>query len=355
MNQMLATKLYYKLKKKRADFRRIWCHKYKVDLGISTPISFSERVKYYRLGFTSEDYHCFNLKANDYRDYISYRERWRLEDINGRFSYFLGEKLLFERLFGHYVNVPHIDCWVKAGTCIEMDAGKRIDILPVLEQKGKLIVKPTRSWGGGTGLHSLAYEGQQYSIDGKPCSADQLRTAVCSWEEAIVVDFVPQAEYSRIVFPETTNTVRVVTGQHKDGKVDVLFSFHRFGSNQSKPVDNISSGGFVSLVDIETGILGPAKTITDPNQFYPIHPETNVKIQGIIIPGWDNIRSRLIHVHECFPCYKFLAWDVVVVDSDAFSILEINRGCDLEVQMLGAQRNEKLGLFMREYGLLDKW
>ena len=352
---MLLVKLAYKLRELRRDFRRIWKHQFKIDLGIETPMSFADKWKYYRLGFSSEDYYCFQLQETDYRDYISCRERWRLEDINGRFSYILGEKLLFERLFGQYVRVPHINCWIKNQSAIDIDVGKPVDILPILEQKGKLIAKPTRSWGGGSGLHSLAFDGQQYSIDGKPCSADQIRASVNSWEDAIIVDYAVQAEYAQRIFPETTNTIRVITGQHKDGKVDVLFSFHRFGSSRTKPVDNFSSGGFISLVDIDTGVVGPAKTILDPSQLYPTHPETNERIQGIVIPGWDNIRAKLIHVHECFPCFKFLAWDVVAGDSESFSILEINRGCDLEVQLIGAQRKEKLGMFMREYGLLDEW
>ena len=317
-------------------------------------MSFADRVKYYRLGFTSEDYYCFNFRENDCSDYISYRERWRLEDINGRFAYILGEKLLFERLFGQYVRVPHINCWVKNGNCIDIEAGETVDIIPILEQKGKLIAKPTRSWGGGIGLHSLAFDGQQFSIDGKECSAEQVRTSVCSWEEAIIVDFAVQAEYARRIFPETTNTLRVITGQHKDGQIEVLIAYHRFGSNRSMPVDNISSGGFVCMVDIETGALKPAKTILDPKRFYAIHPETNETIEGVIIPSWEEITSRLVQVHKCFPCYTFLAWDVVVADSGDFYILEVNRGADLEMQMLQPLRHEKLGQFMEEYGLLDK-
>lgn len=347
--------LAYKLREKRRDFRRIWRHKFKIDLGISTPMSFWDRVKYFRLGFTSEDYYCFNLKTNDYHDYICFRERWRLEDINGRFADILGEKLLFERLFGQYVRVPHINCWVKNGVCIDVEAGESIDVVPLLEQKGRLIAKPTRSWGGGSGLHSLAYDGKSFAIDGKECSAEQLRTSVCSWEEAIVVDYAVQAEYARRIFPESTNTVRIITGRHKDGQTEVLISYHRFGSNRSKPVDNISSGGFVCLVDIETGTLRPAKTILNPTRFYAIHPETNEKIEGVVVPGWEEIMSRLVQVHKRFPCYTFLAWDIVVAESGDFYVLEVNRGADLEMQMLQPLRHEKLGRFMREYGLLDKW
>ncbi len=68
MKSMLITKPIYKAKRQLEDFRRIWRHKFKVDLGISTPISFWEKLKYYRLGFPAEDYYRFKLKTNDYHD-----------------------------------------------------------------------------------------------------------------------------------------------------------------------------------------------------------------------------------------------------------------------------------------------
>ncbi len=355
MNHMLIAKPLYMAKRKYDDFRRIWCHKFKVDLGIDTPISFADKLKYYRLGFPAEDYYRFKLKTNDYHDYISYRERWRLEDINGRFASILGEKVLFERLFGSFVRVPHVNCWVKNGSCIDMDAGKTVDILPILNEKGKLIAKPTRSWGGGNGLHSLAFDGQKYSIDGKERTPDQLRSSVCSWEGSIIVDYACQAEYAKKIFPETTNSIRVITGQHQNGEIEVLLSFHRFGSKRSLPADNISSGGLFSLVDLETGTLGPAKTLFDPDRFHSIHPDTGEQIEGVQITDWEKIKAKLLHAHHCFPCYTFLAWDVVATDSGDPYILEINRGSDLGIQMIKPQRNEKLGQFMREYGLLDKW
>ena len=132
------------------EIKTIWLHKYKVELGIDTKLSLRERIKYNLLGFTTEDFYNFNLRKNDYHNYISYRERLRLEDINGRFAYVLGEKLLFERIFGHYISVPHIHCWIKQGKCVDLEAGAETDIVTLLNQHGVFIAKPTRSVGGGS-------------------------------------------------------------------------------------------------------------------------------------------------------------------------------------------------------------
>lgn len=350
----MAVNIYRSIKKIYRDFKQIWLHKYKIDLGIHQKWTLLEKIKYNRLGFTNEDYADFNLKVNDYHNYISFRERWRLEDINGRFAYILGEKLIFERLFGGFIYVPHINCWVKNKKCLDIDSGTEIDILSVLRVKNMLIAKPTRSVGGGSGIHKISIENQQFFIDGKNVSDEQLITTVSSWEEYIIVDFIHQTDYSNKIYSETTNSIRVVTAKRKNGDYDVILAFHRFGTDYSRPVDNICSGGVFSLIDIDKGTLSIAKRATEPDKCYTRHPDTGAVIEGITIPNWNELKNQLIHVHRCFPFYTFLAWDVVINDQGKPSILEINRGSDLNVQIIRPLRNEKIGEFMREYGLLDK-
>ena len=133
-----------------------------------------------------------------------------------------------------------------------------------------------------------------------------------------------------------------------------MMVFHRFGTNLSNFVDNYSSGGVFSEVDINSGRLTIAARVTEPEKRYITHPDTGVQIEGIIIPDWENIKKQVLHVHRCFPFFRFLAWDVVVDKSGRPVVIEINRGCDLDFQMIKPLRNEKLGEFMKEYGLLDQ-
>lgn len=338
----------------RREYREIWKHKYKVNLGVQTKWTLCEKVKYNRLGFTNEDYYNFGLRENDYHDYISYRERLRLENINGRFAYILGEKLMFERIFGRYINVPHIHCWIKKGKLLDLEDGAEADIISLLEQNPVLIAKPTRSVGGGTGIHRIAFENGNFSIDGTTVSREKMIKSVSSWEEYIVVDYVYQADYANEVFPATTNSIRIITALRKSGAFEVILAFHRFGSERSKPVDNISSGGLVALIDIDTGVLSKAKRKTDPENFYSVHPDSKQQIEGVAIPDWDSVKKKLLHVHSLFPFYRFFAWDVVIDQNGEACILEINRGSDLGIQMIAPLRDQKMGEFMREYGLLDK-
>lgn len=349
-----GSQVIWKIYQTLFEIKSIWFHQYKINLGIVPKWSLWEKIKYNQLGFTNEDYYNFDLKHNNYRDYISYRERLRLENVNGRFAYLLGEKVVFERIFGSHIHVPHIRCWINNQKFINLEAGVETDLLSVLKESNILIAKPTRSNGGGFGIHRISMIGDAFSLDDQPISCDSLCREVSSWEGDIVVDYVQQAEYCSTIFPETTNSIRVVTALRKSGEIEVLFAFHRFGSVMSKPVDNISSGGLVALIDVSSGRLSKAKKKTNPTVFYTVHPDTKEQIEGVIIPDWDRLLKKLLHVHQCFQYFTFFAWDVVVgVDGEPY-VLEINRGSDLGIQMIKPMRNEKMGEFMREYGLLDK-
>ena len=333
----------------------IWRHKYKINIGIKPKWSLREKIKYNRLGFTDEDYFLYNLKENDYHNYICHWERLRLEDINGRFADILGEKLIFERIFGNFIGVPHINCWVQDGKCVDLDAGKEVDILSVLSQKRELIAKPTRSVGGGTGVHKLELKGDEYLIDGKTVSPEQLKSDISKCEEYIISDSIKQADYANAVFPESVNSMRITTVRRKSGEFEIVMAFHRFGTEMSKPVDNCSSDGVFCAVDMQTGKLSAAVRETEPGKIYSLHPDNNSKIEGVIIPDWEKIKQRVLHAHRCFPYYTFLAWDIVLSDSGEVYALEANRGTDMPWQIITPFRNEKLGEFMRENGLLDEW
>ncbi|MDO4413630.1 MAG: sugar-transfer associated ATP-grasp domain-containing protein [Erysipelotrichaceae bacterium] len=335
--------------------RKIYKHKYKVDLSVNIQIPWKTKMRYNLIGFTDQDYFSFNLKENDYHQYISYQERLRLEDINGEYASILGNKLVFERLFGKYVNVPRIFCWEKGGNFLDLELGKKVDITQIIREQKKVIVKPVRSVGGGIGISLLEFENGQYYMNHEMISEADLLTILSKCDNYIFIQYISSAEYSRNVYSGSTNTIRVVTCVSNDNDIDVLLAFHRFGSDTSAPVDNISSGGLFSLIDLETGVLSEARQIVNPSNHFTMHPDTNVLIKGLQIPGWHDLLDYIINAHKCFAYYNFMAWDIAIDEFNQYWVLEINRGCDLSIQMIKPQRYEKLGKYMRSKGLLDKW
>ena len=112
------------------------------------------------------------------------------------------------------------------------------------------------------------------------------------------------------------------------------------------------------MVDIETGKIGVAKSIFDLDDLdktYLTHPDTGVPIKDVIIPKWQELLVILKHAHKCFAYYKFFAWDITLDEDGKPWVLEINRGCDLNVQVLSPMRHSKLGDWMTKQGLLKSY
>ena len=347
------------IKRKYSNFMRwykkIYCHKYKVNLHVENKLPLFQKIKYNLLGFTDEDYYEFNLKNNDYHNYISYQERWRLEKLDGQYAIYLGDKLNFERLFGRYVNVPHIFCWIKNKQFYDLESGACIDAIELMKNNKKIIAKPARSAGGGIGVSLLEYKNGKLYINDNEKKEDEFIRMLSNSDDYILVQYVNSGSYAKKVFDKTTNTLRLVSTIDDKGNVDFVLAFHRFGCVESIPVDNISSGGVFSLVDLETGMLSAGRRITTVDKEYDIHPDTGAAIKGVVIPEWQNILKSIEKAHKCFPFLPFLAWDIVVDDNNDYWILEINRGCDLYVQMIKPLRYEKIGNYMKEKGLLNNW
>lgn len=358
--------IFQKYRKAKRWYKNIYRHHDKVDLGQKRRVPFFVKIKYNLLGFTDADYVRFDLKNNDYRNYISYKERLRLENVNGRFAFFLGEKVMFERMFGKYINVPHIFCWVKNGKLTGLEGEEHeVDLVSVIREQRKLIAKPTRSVGGGTGVHRISCDddGKLYFDDKEYGDAEWIEQ-MHGLEEYIIVQNVSSAEYSKKIFPDSVNTIRLVTVMDRASDcVRVLFAYHRFGTSRTAPVDNVSSGGLFALIDEDTGVIGKARSLLEPGVQFSLHPDMHGSgsgscggvIEGAVIPGWNNIVDSLKRAHRCFPYYEFFAWDVAIAEDGKPYILEINRGSDLNIQIIKPMRNEKLGHYMREKGLLDNF
>lgn len=316
------------------------------------------KIRYNLLGFTDKEIRYYDLLHNDYHQYISNWERLKLEDVNGRFADILGEKVMLERIWGNYIGVPKTYCLIERGKFLDLsDEKEEADIISILHKKGKLLTKPTRSGGGGHGVESLEYIDGKYYIGKRELTEDDFLSELRSYYDYMVSDWVYPHEYAKKVFPETTNTMRIVTiMNHTTNKAEIMMAVHRFGTKLSIPVDNACSGGICSFVDIETGKLGAAHDMIHEGMRFKNHPETNERIEGLQIPDWENIKKKMTHVHNCFPYFEFLAWDVVINEEGEVYILEINRGMDVHwLQVDKPLRNETLGKYMRSKGMLSKW
>ena len=70
------------------------------------------------------------------------------------------------------------------------------------------------------------------------------------------------------------------------------------------------------MVDPETGRLGAAIRVL-PNgrpEAVDCHPDTGVKIEGAVVPGWHDALARVLEIAREHPYLPYVGWDVVVTD-----------------------------------------
>lgn len=326
--------------------------------GHGKKVSLATRLKYNLLGFSSKEIVYYNFPQNDYHQYISTAERLKLEDVNGRFAYILGEKVMLERIWGDFIKVPKTYCLIMRNHFFDLlDQTEEFDVISLLKEKGKLLTKPTRSGGGGHGVEAISFINGKFYIGDKEYSEVDFAHELRTYYDYMICDWIYPHEYAKKIFPQTTNTIRLVTIMNHDiNKSEVLMAVHRFGTNISIPVDNGCSGGISCFVDVEKGTLSYGHDMIHVGKKYTKHPDTGEQLEGVRIPEWEKVKTKMTHVHNCFPYYEFLAWDVVIAENGDIYIIEINRGMDVHwLQVDRPLRSEPLGRYMREKGLLRNW
>jgi hypothetical protein len=108
----------------------------------------------------------------------------------------------------------------------------------------------------------------------------------------------------------------------------------RMGCAECAPVDNISAGGLLSQIDLETGRLGPGSAPRRlPFRWLDRHPDTGIVFEDQTVPNWDAICSEMLGLAAKFPLLPHIAWDIAVLD-DGIVIIEANGWTDFAIFQL---------------------
>lgn len=293
----------------------------------SVDLPLRERLWLWRHGFLSEAGLLFDLSPETVDDYLSNYDRdVKTIDINGEAGYVLDDKLLFHDLLTPEFEslVPRLRYFVTGEGAYPVDADRTFrDVLNADSWEEPLVVK-TRTGGGGAGVDVLSPD------DG----GDELADLLDGTDDRLVYEFVEQAAYADSIFPRATNTVRILTMiDPRTRNPFVARAVHRFGSSDSAPIDNWTSGGVSARIDRETGRLVECAYRTDGGlQRVERHPGTDELIAGTRIPNWNRIVDELLGVAAAYPGLPYVGWDVVVTDDPPFfKVLEGNRYSDVDI------------------------
>ena len=232
------------------------------------------------------------------------------------YAYKFEDKALFNNLFNKYLNREWI--YIKESS-IE-------DFKKDLKGKKEVIVKPL-SLSCGKGVEKIVV---------KDHNPEELYNHLMQTDQTLVEDVAIQNKVLSDLYPHSVNTLRIVTLN----KV-VVAALLRIG-NKGNVVDNFNHDGMVTTVDIKTGeIKYPA--IDKVGNVYEVHPETNVKIVGIKIPMWNEVKKLCIEACDIVPELGYVGWDVCLGEEKPF-LIEGNDFPGHDLYQLPVHRKDNYGL-----------
>lgn len=310
---------------------------------------------YYNIngGFTGTQVVLYNLNKNNKRNYLSEFDWYKSRFINDKYSYILNNKLICNDIIKNYISIPEVLLIKEKNKFYSYD-NKNYDIEEILEiiKNNKSIYYKPITAGKGTNVFRIDYKNNKYYIDHKQANEKTIIELLTKNKNYFLSKTVKQASYLNNIYDKTANTIRLITIRDEDtNKVIIPNAIQRIGIKESIPVDNGSRGALSCNINLETGMLGTAKSIKKNIEF-KIHPDSKKQIEGIIIPNWPEIKKQMINLMNNLPYLKFVAWDILITDN-GICVIEANSSSGVNIlQINEGQKNKELGNFYKKIGII---
>jgi hypothetical protein len=320
-------------------------------------------LRAWRRGFSSRSWRRYDLGHHEPSDYLP---DWAELDFGRSFPHFrsLNDKLLFPRALASLgLSHPLPLAFIQRGRLLpfeqpEEPATAGAWLAAAAARHGGLVLKPV-SGMAGRGLVFLTETEARLRANGVEVTESTLGELVALLDQYLVSELVRQAAYARDIFPDATNTVRLLTlWDYRENAPFLAATAHRFGTTRSAPVDNFhgGQGGLCAGIDAATGFLTPAVTLDQDGtpRSHEQHPETGAPIAGVAVASWAETVQVVLHAAAVFPEGPYVGWDLVITDNGP-CFLEANAPASVWVWQVhgGLLRDERTRAFFEGHGLVS--
>lgn len=316
---------------------------------ISLPLR--RRAWLWRRGFLSRSEVLYDLNEQTYRDYVSDYQRYvNTRLINGTWSIALKNKLMFHWMMQPFdahrmtvhgilrdggfhpidlVQPPRIPAGDPPGEAELLVSDRSYDrewVIETLEER-PLVLKWIQG-GGGNNVLVCRHTDAGFVVNGEHLTRDAFDERLEGLGDYLVCEYVEQGSISADLYPETPNTLRIITMYDADaGESFIPAAVHRIGTDVSYPMDNFLQGGLSAAIDPASGTLSGAAQLPLDGElvWHPNHPDTGASIEGTHIPKWDAIQQRILELADLHWYLPYVGWDLILTDDRAgFKIIEAN-------------------------------
>ncbi|HUT02376.1 MAG TPA: sugar-transfer associated ATP-grasp domain-containing protein [bacterium] len=289
-----------------------------------------------------------------------------LSDLQRQFSRFINpkpvrelleDKLLFESLAKQFVRVPrnYLYCDNKR-LVVLTDEWPEIALSDNSSQQKRFVMKRSRG-GGGVGISFVDVKPESVLVDDTPMTLDRFYEVFKERDDRILCEFIQQSDFCALIYPHTTNSIRVICMRDRDGEPFIARAVLRLGTTQSKGVDNFGRGGLSVDIDLETGKLGTAVQHNAKSPRAPLvyenHPDTGAPLRGQSLPRWGEARDRSLLLMRQLPFINYVGWDIILTEQDPV-FLEGNNytGVRLAQAHSGLLDEPRICDFYRRFGII---
>lgn len=325
-----------------------------------TGLPLRHRLRAWRLGLRSRNAALYRLDEGCPSQYVpDYAYAWRCYAMNGFLNPVVGNKLVVSQILAaNGIPNPHVFGVVSKGRLLPLGSMPSEEGTALLqhwtESERPVVFRPHWS-GAGEGVFFLRRAHLEWFINGRAAPEGDVLALIGGLDRYIATAFVDQASYSRNIYSETSNTLRVLALSDADGPF-VASVVHRFGTTHSFPIDNFHQGrgGICAAVDVPAQRLSKAVSLdkTNRREWHSTHPQTGSPIEGVAIPGLSLGLEGVLAAMRCFPEATCVGWDLLMTDS-GFNILEANAPPGLVVSQAHAPllADPRTARFFRDHGI----
>jgi hypothetical protein len=339
------------------------------ELSSPTPVSPRRRFGFVRRGYLSQSDVLYDLNTYPLQDYLSDMACARMSmmfdggNVRAGYQYGVNNKFFSTALFGLHLRVPKVYAFIQRGQVVPVRTESERMFANgwrgACQAAGGVLVLKPNALGRGSGVFMVSMDGEQLLLDGRPVTEADVDQRTTMLDEYIVVEFLRQGAFAASLFPQTTNTIRMITMlDPQTNEPHLPIAVQRIGRSTSIPVDNWSRGGLCAEIDMETGALSRAVARETPQKtlaWYDEHPDTGTPIRGAVVPRWKEIRREVLSVAAKLPFYRFLSWDVITFD-DGIGLIEADTVAGIETLQVHRPllRDERLRSFFEHHGIVRK-
>ena len=199
------------------------------------------------------------------------------------------DKLLFNERFKQYLKREYLD----------LSKSSFKDFCKFISNKSKIVAKVVDECGGkGVDIYNL----KDYK------DKETLFNILKENKQYLLEDYIEQNDKMNKLYSGSINSLRIITFVKDDGSVVILNTVLRIGNGGV--VDNFSSGGMYTFVSDTGKVLVPA--IDEKGHIYKTHPISNTKIEGFIIPDFNEVISYVKSLAKVVPSVRYVGWDIAL-------------------------------------------